>query len=638
MAIDQDRKSMIGGVMAIMIFASLVIVADWLLVNGIMDKNYFIIDFFNRTFYKEGTGGFWKFRILYLILWMAVCFLIAKFKDNTYQKAFIVAAIFFDIIFIWGYTSFSFYNLIIYPFIFVGATVCSAKAVSKLKRKLKEEKLFTGVNQLKSDFMFVLPTTEYGNLIIHKPQQHIWIDGGPGSGKSQSLIKPILKQVAEMGYAGLVYDYEGDPTALGNPILTKVVYTAMLENRGKHKTKFAFINFTDMSRTVRVNIFSERYFTLSGRRDDAIADLYFGSLAASLLKNLNPEFKVKQDFWYNTALTVTKAVFMRLYRDEKLVKKGFNTLPHAIALFLKDYNLMFKWMIEDQYVEMLASSVLTPWREKASGQLAGTMGTLQVAFGKLLNPNIFWVLSKDDFDLDVTNKEHPTLLCLGNSQRVKDATSPVLSAIISCVTKQMNNPGKEKAVVCVDELPTVVIDGIDTFIATVRKHSVSVILAVQDHDQCKRDYGEKEATIVRASCGNQFFGMSGNPKEAKEIAESFGEIKKLQSSVSHSDGDEQQNINESLQKDKVLQSRDIIGLPVGAFVGKIANGEPPHFKVRFKDFKYDTVDIPHFGYTVKTKPDIAEAFLQVQVQTNYDKINRDVDELLKKYMVSDDYE
>jgi hypothetical protein len=481
--------------------------------------------------------------------------------------------------------------------------------------------------------LFWIGTIQYGKLYIPKPQQHIWIDGGPGSGKSQSLIKPMIKQAALRGDAGLIYDYEGDPTAENNPILTRVAYTAMLEAQdNRHSTKFAFINFTDMSRTVRINIFSEKYFALNGESDIAIADLYFGNMAATLLKNLNTSFKEKQDFWYDTALIMTKAVFLRLHKDPVCQQKGFNTLPHAISIFLSDYNLVFRWLIEDRDVEMLSSPIITPWKNQAMGQLSGTVSTLQSAFSKLLNPNIYWVMSKDDFNLDITNKNNPSLLCLGNAQSIKESVAPCLAMIIGCVMKQMNNAGKKKSIFFVDELPTIIINALDEFIATVRKHFVAVLFGVQDHDQCARDYGEKSAAVLRSNCGNQFFGMTGNEQNARMVSEMFGEIRRKQVSITNNDERSSHSVSESLQREKVVQTRDVTGQQVGEFMGKIANGNPVFFKCRFEEFVYDTKEIPPFSLPVETEdPQIAMKILKQRVYDNYEQIKEDVRLILSPY-------
>ena len=113
-----------------------------------------------------------------------------------------------------------------------------------------------------SAFYFRFETAS-GPLVIHKPQQNVYIDGGPGSGKSESWIKGIIYQCAERNYAGFVYDWEGDPTKEKSPILSRIAYGSIehFRNKGMETPRFAYINFVDMSRTVRVNVLSPQYMS-----------------------------------------------------------------------------------------------------------------------------------------------------------------------------------------------------------------------------------------------------------------------------------------------------------------------------------------------------------------------------------------
>ena len=160
--------------------------------------------------------------------------------------------------------------------------------------------------------------------------------------------------------------------------------------------------------------------------------------------------------------------------------------------------------------------------------------------------------------LDITNPDHPTLLCIGNAPSIKESVSPPISCIVSVLMSQMNNPGKAKSVFMVDEFPTITLQGIDTFIGTARKHYVATILAVQDFNQAVRDYGEKSANILKSSCGTQAYGMTGNEKTAKDIENLLGEIKEAQESYSHQESGTA-SMTESLQKEKVVKARDVAG-------------------------------------------------------------------------------
>jgi hypothetical protein len=198
--------------------------------------------------------------------------------------------------------------------------------------------------------------------------------------------------------------------------------------------------------------------------------------------------------------------------------------------------------------------------------------------------------------------------------------------------KQMNCSGKQKSIFFVDELPTIVINALDEFIATVRKHFVAVLFGVQDFDQCARDYGEKSAAVLRSNCGNQFFGMTGNERNARMVSDMFGDIRRKQISITSSDGRSSHSTSESLQREKTVQTRDVTGQQVGEFMGKIANGHPVFFKCRFEEFVYDTREIPPFSLPVETDdPQISQKILKQQVYDHYERIKEDVRLMLSPY-------
>jgi type IV secretory pathway TraG/TraD family ATPase VirD4 len=295
---------------------------------------------------------------------------------------------------------------------------------------------------------------------------------------------------------------------------------------------------------------------------------------------------------------------------------------------------VFKWLSEDAEIALNMSSMLTAWKLGAQQQTAGAVSSAQTPLSKLNNKYIFWVLSpgkEEEFSLDITNKEHPTLLCIGNAPSIKEAISPPISCIASVIMSQMNNPGKQHSVFMVDEFPTVNLQGIDTFIGTARKHNVSTILAVQDFNQAVRDYGEKSAKILKASCGNQAFGMTGNDNTARDVETLLGEIKEVQESFSEQDSGGRSR-SESLQKEKVMKARDVAGQRAGHFVGKIANGIPPYFNVQFKVSTYVEKDIPAFSTFVNTGDEkLNIEIMEEIVQKNYTRILHEVDAILKPY-------
>ncbi len=588
---------------------------QWVLVNEIYSPSPAVLLQFEKLLRKAIM-----FRFIYVILVTGLAFLfpIQKRKDEAKKWIYTSTTLILATALILGFSNvLSWYNLFIFPIVFIGFTILVIQTVGFfLKHHVVSEKSIFGISHEQSDFYFNFETVD-GTLIVHKPQQNIYIDGGPGSGKSESWIKGMIYQCAERNYAGFIYDWEGDPTKFGSPILSRVAYgsTEYFKAQNKKTPNFAFINFVDMSRTVRVNVLSEKYVPKGSE------SLFIRNIATTLMKNLENSWKEKTDFWANNAINYVYSIAYKCYKERN---KGIGTLPHVIAFALSDSNLVFKWLSEDAEIALNMSSMLTAWRLGAQQQTAGAVSSAQTPLVLLNNKYIFWVLSplpEEEFSLDITNKEHPTLLCIGNAPSIKEAVSPPISCIASVLMSQMNNPGKAKSVFMVDEFPTINLQGIDTFIGTARKHYVATILAVQDFNQAIRDYGDKSANILKSSCGTQAYGMTGNEKTAKDIENLLGEIKEAQESYSHQDSGSG-SMTESLQKEKVINARDVAGQSVGHFIGKVAGGNPPFFNTQLKMCTFVEKEIPPFS-----KP--------VVIGKGYEKLEEEImEEIVSKHYFS----
>lgn len=619
----KENRVLTDTLLLIVVIFLLVIVLDFTLMNELIHPGMKFL----KGFYKVHKNMlFIKFLYVILVYFYFGVMPRLKVKDGNGKFVFITVSLILSmLILVSGFLTLI-YSVYCFPLILMVHIPFAGFAAAALKNgTLKNEEFFKDISNEKSEFYFTFGS-EDGQLTVHKPQQNLWIDGGPGSGKSDTFIKAIISQSAQRGYAGAIYDWEGDPTQEGSPLLSQVAYGSILKAKKQNpnlKLEFAFINFTDMMRTVRVNVLSEKYF------NEYNGALFIRNLVTTLMKNLEPAWKEKTDFWANNAINYVYSVAYLCYKQRE---KGINTLPHVISICLSDSDLVFEWISRDPEISKNMASMLTAYKLKAQQQTAGAVSSAQLPLSLLNNKYVFWVLSpkeEDEFSLDITNKERPVLLCLGNAPSIKEAISPAISCIFNILMGQMNRSGKVKSILCVDEFPTINLFGIDTFIGTARKHDVSTILAVQDFNQAVRDYGDKSAEILKASCGSQFFGMTGNKRTAQEIQDLFGENKQISESFSEQDSGGGSR-SESLQREKIVHTRNVAGQPTGHFIGKIANGVPPFFSTQFDRFVGETAEIPPFAKKIITGDELQDRkIMENIIEDNYQRIERETKSLLE---------
>src|SRR5205085_10161290 len=138
------------------------------------------------------------------------------------------------------------------------------------------------------------------------------------------------------------------------------------------------------------------------------------------------------------------------------------TLPHVIELMQVDYDSLFSVLRTEKEIEVLINPFITAYLNNAMEQLEGQIAAVKVAMARLSSPQLYYVLSGNDFTLDINNPEEPKIICMGNNPQKQQIYGAVLSLYISRVIKLVNKKHQQKSSLVFDEFPTIYFNGIDT--------------------------------------------------------------------------------------------------------------------------------------------------------------------------------
>ena len=206
-------------------------------------------------------------------------------------------------------------------------------------------------------------------------------------------------------------------------------------------------------------------------------------------------------------------------------------------------------------------------RWQGAGCLAyGQIASAKIPLSRMISPQLYWVMSGDDFTLDINNPDDPKILCVGNNPDRQNIYGAALGLYNSRIVKLINKKGQLKSSVIIDELPTIYFKGLDNLIATARSNKVAVLLGFQDFSQLKRDYGDKEAAVVMNTVGNIFSGQVVG-ETARTLSERFGKVLQKRQSMTINHNDKSTSI--STQLDSLIPASKISTLTQGMFVGAV---------------------------------------------------------------------
>jgi len=453
-----------------------------------------------------------------------------------------------------------------------------------------------------------------GYINVVNPFRATIVLGTPGSGKSYAIVNNYIKQHIEKGFSMYIYDFKFDD-------LSTIAYNHLLKHCDGYKVKpqFYVINFDDPRKSHRCNPLNPDFMT-------DISDAY--EAAYTIMLNLNRSWIQKQgDFFVESPIILLAAIiwFLKIYENGK-----YCTFPHAIELLNKKYSDVFTILTSYPDLENYLSPFMDAWQGGAQDQLQGQIASAKIPLSRMISPQLYWVMTGDDFSLDINNPKEPKILCVGNNPDRQNIYSAALGLYNSRIVKLINKKGQLKSSVIIDELPTIYFRGLDNLIATARSNKVAVCLGFQDFSQLTRDYGDKESKVIQNTVGNIFSGQVVG-ETAKSLSERFGKVLQKRQSMTINKNDTSTSI--STQLDSLIPASKISTLTQGIFVGAVSDNfdERIEQKMFHAEIVVDNERVVSETKAYQKIPDIVsfvneegEDTMKMDIEANYKQIRRDI--------------
>lgn len=439
---------------------------------------------------------------------------------------------------------------------------------------LKVLSLFSKANRdLSNKETFTLKTKK-SSLVVKNPYAGIYVQGGAGSGKSESLLKPFIKQGIEQNYAYIIYDFKGDLSVFEKKVLeVNNIYDSYT------------LNF-------RNPLISNRFNPVNPDFLNSSAEIF--ELSKTLFYNLSPgSIKGGNNYFLDEAINLFTSVVIYL----KNKHKNYCTIPHIISSLAQvPLEKIIKLISTDVEALPYIASLKNVLELGANKQIAGVTGTLQGNLAKFSSKELFWILSGNDFTPDINNPDDIKRLTIINNSVLPNFYGPLIAMIINVCLKNMNDQGKHKSAVYLDEAPTLYIPEFEQIPATARSNKIATVYATQDYMQIVDKYGKEKAQTIISNLSSQFFGRTTNVESIKLISELFGKYDKVFETNSTSKSAEifdLGDLKKSRSKSETIQERyrvtsdELINLNPGEFYSITGTKREKSVFARIPEIKID---------------------------------------------------
>lgn len=516
-----------------------------------------------------------------------------------------------------------FLNIALTPFSMFG-TFFAIRHLTKQGDEVKQQdhpldKLPTSY---KTDLGINFPTDK-GDLYFPHPEEGFLILGAAGTGKSFFCLLKIHFQWLTKGLPAYIYDFKGNPPTLGKDAYRILKMATKLKKMNYYPgiqkiPDFHIFNPSDPIGSVRINPLDPKYIQSKTDAD------YIGN---TIYRNLDKEAIKKSDFWAKNAFAITSNTIWSLAK----YKPEFSTLAHFIALVLRPANELCKVLMEINPMirkDMLA--IISAFENEAGSQLAGVEATVGLPVAKLNVPELMYLTSDSEMDLDISNPEKPSVFIACSDPKKREVYQPVLGAITAIVKNNINQQGKLPCLFSIDELKTLFIDELDDLPNTARSNMVATVIAFQDRSQLAMNYDTNNAKVIMNAPGNKLILRIADVETAESFSKMLGEYDKKKKGSSTNLQEGNVTTNESLVKEKVLPIDKVTQQPKGHIYGMVSGIDNPAFGAKVKAQTISDLlgikegaelpELPSY-YTDDTTDDM----LQQKMHDVFESIHRQVD-------------
>ncbi len=429
---------------------------------------------------------------------------------------------------------------------------------------------------------------------------HTLIIGSTGSGKSISLIMPLIFNLASAGESMVINDVKGE------------LYSTTADYLKKHDYDIKIINLRDALTSDGWNPLHLPYkYFKEGNIDEA------GDMIENFAKSLTKNLSSKDMYWEKSANAVLVALCYALFEDaqcedEVNLYSIYNLLVEHGGKMIDRSNSLDLYFQQKPMGSLSKMSYATG--SFAKGETRATLFSVLATVIKMFSDTgIANMTSRTDFELDdIGRKKTAVFLIIPDEKESRHelVTLFIHQCYQACVYMAQSLPtGKLPVRVnyVLDEFSSYYISSMPNKITVSRSRNIRFYLTIQDFHLLKDTYKESAGTI-KSNCGNWIYLLTSDNDTAKEISTRIGKYTISSSRVSTSTRLEQ--LDYHLSNDKSLLGRDLV-MPEELMRLKL--GEGLFLKTRLYPIKSKLKTIDEYGIKY-TKIDLPKEKKEFKIQ------------------------
>ena len=385
--------------------------------------------------------------------------------------------------------------------------------------------------EMKKDLDKVDPTADTSDVagipLINNGKE-IWVDSGEwhnliigstASGKTESIVQPMVKTLAKAGESMIITDPKGE------------IYERNAEELKEKGYNIILLNFRNPQNGNCWNPITLPYSLYKAGNVDKATEL-LDDLAKNIL--YDESSKGQDPFWENTSADYFVGLCLALFEDAKEEEINLNTINLMTTVgeekiggsfYMKEY-FSDKDQASPAYINV-ASTIMAPQDTKLS-ILSVFKQKIKLFSSK---ENLSEMLSHSDFDMkDIGKQKTAVFIIIHDEKKTYHplATIFVKQCYETLIDVAYQNGGKlpYKTNFILDEFANMPpLKDADAMVTAARSRLIRFTFIIQNFAQLTEVYGKEKGDTIKGNCGNWIYLISSELSALEEVSKMCGEVK-----------------------------------------------------------------------------------------------------------------
>lgn len=373
-----------------------------------------------------------------------------------------------------------------------------------------------------------LETSDVAGIPLINNGKEIWVDAGEwhnlvigstASGKTESIVQPMVKTLAKAGESMIITDPKGE------------IYERNANELREKGYNIVLLNFRNPQNGNCWNPLTLPYSLYKAGNIDKATEL-LDDLAKNIL--YDESSKGQDPFWENTSADYFTGLSLALFEDAKEEQINLNTINLMTTVgeekiggttIMKEY-FSDKDQSSPAYINV-ASTLMAP---------ADTKGSILSVFKQKIKifsskQNLSEMLSHSDFEMaDIGRKKTAVFIIIHDEKKTYHplATIFVKQCYETLVDVAFENGGKLpfKTNFILDEFANMPpLKDADAMVTAARSRLIRFTFIIQNFAQLTEVYGKEKGDTIKGNCGNWIYLISSELSALEEISKMCGEVK-----------------------------------------------------------------------------------------------------------------